>query len=81
MNIDSHQHFWEFDPVRDAWIDETMQVLRRDFLLADLAPALQESGFDGTVAVQADSRKRKLIFCWAWQKRMIGYALWSAGLI
>ena len=53
MNIDSHQHFWHFDPIRDAWIDDTMQVIQRDFLPADLKPVLDQSGVDGCVAVQA----------------------------
>lgn len=53
MTIDSHQHFWHFDPIRDAWIDDTMQVIQRDFLPADLAPVLAQSGIQGCVAVQA----------------------------
>jgi len=36
MIIDSHQHFWNFDPQRDTWIDHTMEVLRRDFTPRDL---------------------------------------------
>ena len=40
MRIDSHQHFWKFDPVRDAWITADMAVLRRDFLPGDLLPEL-----------------------------------------
>ena len=54
MKIDSHQHFWQFDPVRDAWIDDTMSVIRRDFLPEDLQPLLTENDIDGCVAVQAD---------------------------
>ena len=53
MKIDSHQHFWKFDPVRDSWIDETMTVLRRDYLPQDLIPFLIDNEIDGTVAVQA----------------------------
>lgn len=52
--IDAHQHFWQYDPVRDAWISEDMQRIRRNFLPADLLPVLQANGIDGTVAVQAD---------------------------
>lgn len=51
--IDSHQHFWKFDAVRDSWITEDMKVIQRDFLPADLAPVLQENGVSGCVAVQA----------------------------
>jgi L-fuconolactonase len=54
VRIDAHQHFWRFDPVRDAWITLGMSVIRRDFLPADLMPLLAVSGIDGVVAVQAD---------------------------
>lgn len=54
MRIDAHQHFWIFDPVRDSWIDETMENIRRDFLPQDLAPILKENNLDGCIAVQAD---------------------------
>lgn len=53
MTIDAHQHFWHFDPVRDAWIDEQMKVIRRDFLPQDLRPILAQNQIDGCVAVQA----------------------------
>ncbi|HPZ88844.1 MAG TPA: amidohydrolase, partial [Flavihumibacter sp.] len=52
--LDAHVHFWQFDPQRDAWINDDMRVLQRDFLPADLAPILTENGFDGCIAVQAD---------------------------
>jgi L-fuconolactonase len=26
--IDAHQHFWQFDPVRDSWITEEMAVIK-----------------------------------------------------
>jgi len=51
--IDAHQHFWHFDPVRDAWITPDMAAIQRDFLPADLEPLLWQHGFDGCVAVQA----------------------------
>ena len=54
MVIDSHQHFWVFDPVRDAWITPDMEVIRRNFLPEDLKPVLSANGVDGCVAVQAD---------------------------
>jgi L-fuconolactonase len=52
--IDSHQHFWRYDPVRDAWITDAMNVIQRDFLPDDLAPVLMKNHIDGCVAVQAD---------------------------
>ncbi len=54
MRIDAHQHFWQYDPVRDSWITENMQVIRRDFTPTDLQPLLQAHQIDGCVAVQAD---------------------------
>jgi len=54
MKIDSHQHFWQFDPIRDAWIDDTMSVIQRDFFPEDLQPLLTGNNIDGCVAVQAD---------------------------
>lgn len=50
--IDAHQHFWQFDPVRDSWITEDMSVIRHDFLPADLKPVLERNEIDGTVLVQ-----------------------------
>ncbi|HEY2943823.1 MAG TPA: amidohydrolase family protein [Vicinamibacteria bacterium] len=52
-NIDSHQHFWRYDPREYGWIDERMGVLKRDFLPADLEPQLTAAGFGACVAVQA----------------------------
>jgi L-fuconolactonase len=40
MNIDSHQHFWRYDPLRDAWITNAMAALKRDFLPEHLAEEL-----------------------------------------
>ena len=54
IKIDSHQHFWQFDPVRDAWIDDTMSDIRRDFSPNDLQPILAKNSIEGCVAVQAD---------------------------
>jgi L-fucono-1,5-lactonase len=53
VRVDSHQHFWRYDPAQYGWIDDTMAALRRDFLPADLEPLLRGAGFDGCVAVQA----------------------------
>jgi len=60
--IDAHQHFWKFDPVRDNWIDETMQKIQRDFLPEDLLPLLQENQFSGCVAVQASQSEDETNF-------------------
>ncbi|MDE3129255.1 MAG: amidohydrolase family protein [Gemmatimonadota bacterium] len=62
MRLDAHQHFWRFDPVRDAWITPDMAAIRRDFLPADLAPALAAAGMDGCIAVQADQSEAETRF-------------------
>ncbi|HLK03283.1 MAG TPA: amidohydrolase family protein [Candidatus Acidoferrum sp.] len=55
MVIDAHQHFWNYDPRRHSWINDSMSVLKRDFLPADLAPILDSNQVEGTIAVQAET--------------------------
>jgi L-fuconolactonase len=52
--IDAHHHFWRFDPVRDAWIDQSMKAIQLDFMPADIEPLLKAHDLDGTVVVQVD---------------------------
>jgi len=54
LKLDSHQHFWKFDPIRDNWITEEMEVIRHDFLPPDLKPLLDANGIQACIAVQAD---------------------------
>lgn len=60
--IDAHQHFWRYRHTEFPWINDTMQVLRRDFLPSDLAPSLQAMGIDGTVCVQARTNHEENIY-------------------
>lgn len=60
--IDSHQHFWKYHPVKDAWITDDMAVIQQDFLPKDLEPLLVENNIDGCVAVQADQSKAETHF-------------------
>ncbi len=62
MKIDAHQHFWIFDPVRDRWIDDSMNVIQKDFLPEMLAPILKKYDFDGCIAVQADQSETETQF-------------------
>ena len=55
MILDTHVHFWKYDPVRDAWIDSTMGAIRRDFGPADLWQASRGLSVEGYIAVQADT--------------------------
>ena len=51
--IDSHQHFWKYNPAEHTWMTNAMQVLKRNFMPADLGPLLNQISFDGCIAVQA----------------------------
>jgi len=62
MNIDAHQHFWIYNPVKDSWIDDSMKMLRKNFLPEDLFPLLKKNNIDGTVAVQADQSEEETNF-------------------
>jgi len=62
MIIDAHQHLWKYDPVRDHWIEDSMEVLRKDFLPKDLKPILDANGVAGCIAVQADQSEEETEF-------------------
>jgi len=62
MRIDSHQHFWKYDPLRDDWIDDSMEAIRRDFYPEELVRHLEEHHMDGCVAVQADQSEEETVF-------------------
>ncbi len=53
MKIDSHQHFWKYDPREYPWIDDAKAALRRDYLPADLAREQGTTSYDGSIVVQA----------------------------
>ena len=54
MTIDAHQHFWRYEPVKQSWIDDSMAVIRKDFLPSDLKKVFAENNIEGCVAIQAD---------------------------
>jgi L-fuconolactonase len=62
QRIDAHQHFWQFDPVRDSWINEEMAVIQKDFLPQDLQPVLQQNNMGGCVIVQSDQSEKESQF-------------------
>jgi L-fuconolactonase len=53
LRLDSHQHFWRYNPVEHNWMTDAMSAIRRDFLPDELAPLLSANSFDGSIAVQA----------------------------
>ncbi len=62
MKIDSHQHFWNYDPAKYSWINDAMHKIKKDFLPSDLAPVLQKNSIDGTVAVEAFHSEKETEF-------------------
>ena len=62
MTIDSHQHFWKYDPVEHAWIDDSMIEIRRDFLPGNLRPLLDQNGVDGCVNIQVSQTEKENTF-------------------
>jgi len=53
MYIDAHHHMWKFNSVEYDWIDESMQILKKDFLIKELEQTLNSNGFAGSIVVQA----------------------------
>jgi L-fuconolactonase len=62
MVIDSHQHFWQYHPAKDAWITDDMKVIQQDFMPNDLKEELVKNNIDGCVAVQADQSENETHF-------------------
>lgn len=61
MKIDSHQHFWTYDPETFAWISDDMANIRRSFQPEDLKPILDYHEFDGCVFVQVNQNEQETI--------------------
>ena len=77
MRIDSHQHFWHYDPAHHVWMTEAMATLRRDYLPDELAPLLRAAGFDGTIAVQA----RQMLEETEWLLALAERHAWVQGVV
>ena len=53
MIIDSHHHLWKYNAADYGWMDDTMAILKQDYLPADLEKQLSGSNVTGTIVVQA----------------------------
>jgi len=53
MRIDAHQHFWKYNQKDYSWINDSMGMIKKDFLPQDLIPELTNVGFDGSISIQA----------------------------
>lgn len=53
MKIDTHQHYWHYQPEEFPWISADMPALQCDRMPADSAQPMRAAGVDAVVAVQA----------------------------
>lgn len=61
LKIDSHQHFWQYDPEKHSWITDEMSEIRRNFSPSDLEPLLRKNGFSGCMAVQVEQCEEETV--------------------
>lgn len=69
LKIDAHQHFWKYDPAKLGWINNDMQVLKKDYLPPDLKAEMDKTNYDGCVAVQASQSEEETDFLLALAKQ------------
>ncbi len=62
MVIDSHVHFWEYDPEKHNWITDDMKILQQHHMPEHLSALLNKNGVDAVVAVQALQTEGETIF-------------------
>mgnify|MGYP000586338586 CR=1 FL=1 len=53
MKIDSHHHLWQYSSTEYGWIDDSMPVLKANFLNEELQSQLKANDIQGSVVVQA----------------------------
>ncbi len=53
MIIDTHHHFWNYNPIEFDWIDDNMANIRKNFLPTDLKKTISDANVDGVISVQA----------------------------
>lgn len=79
MRVDSHHHFWNYSLEEYGWINEKMQVLRRDFAPKDLLAETQTTHIDYVVSVQARQEIQETRFLLeyaknnSWIKGVVGW--------
>jgi L-fuconolactonase len=62
MRIDAHQHFWVYRPEEFNWINESLGILKKNFLPEDLEKHLLQHNIDGCVSVQARQSEDETLF-------------------
>jgi L-fuconolactonase len=61
MRIDSHQHFWDYDPIEYPWITQG-SAIHGSFKPADLEPLLRSAQIGGCIAVQARQNLKENVY-------------------
>jgi L-fuconolactonase len=79
--IDAHHHFWRYSLAEYGWIDDQMQLLRRNFLPADLKPLLDGAGVAGAIAVQARQTLQETRWLLSLAEDKTGDATWTKGVV
>ena len=59
MKIDSHHHFWQYEPVEYSWMNEKMGILKQDYGPDELNKEITEVGINGAVSVQASQSMKE----------------------
>ena len=62
VKIDAHHHLWEYAPKIHDWIDNSMGLLKRDFLPEHLYGEMQSATYNGCVAIQASQTEEETDF-------------------
>ena len=60
--IDTHQHFWEYDPERHSWISEEMAILKKNYLPPELDQIYEKHSIGGCISVQAEQSEAETNF-------------------
>ena len=53
MRIDSHHHFWQYDPIEYSWMNQKMGILKQNYGPNHLLEEITKCGIDGVISVQA----------------------------
>lgn len=62
IKIDAHHHLWKYAPETHDWIDNSMRLLKRDFLPGHLYDEMQPAAYNGCVAIQASQTEQETDF-------------------
>ncbi len=62
IRIDAHHHLWRYSSDSHPWIDDSMQLLKRNFLPPHLHKEMEKAGYHGSVVVQSSQTEDETRF-------------------